>query len=112
MNQSGYITMGDHNFAYINDSLYYNKTLNAWALSDQSIGIDSGPISQSKVIAVAFGQIPWLGLIKLNLMRVYGGWPYYNEVPHGSYEGLFSVIAVILLLAVFPYRRAMGNRKR
>ncbi|MCL4340709.1 MAG: S26 family signal peptidase [Candidatus Thermoplasmatota archaeon] len=111
-NQSGYITMGDHNFAYINDSEYYNKSLNAWALSDLSIGIDSGPVSQSRVIAIAFGQIPWLGLVKLNIMRIYGGWQYYNEVPHGSYEGLFSVLAIIVFLGLFPYRRVFGHRKR
>lgn len=110
-NESGFITMGDHNFAYINDSVYYNSTFNAWALSDQSIGIDSGPVNQSRVIAVAFGQIPWLGLIKLNLMRIYGGWKYSNEVPHGAYEGLFSVLAVIVALALFPYRR-VGRRIR
>ncbi len=115
-NESGFITMGDHNFAYINDSVYYNKTFSAWALSDQSIGIDSGPVNQSKVFAVAFGQIPWLGLIKLNFMRLYGGWEYSNEVPHGAYEGLFSVLAVIVLLVMFPYRKVgralRSGRKR
>ena len=111
-NESGFITMGDHNFAYLNNSIYYNKTFNAWSLSDQSIGVTSGPVNQSRVIAVAFGQIPWLGLIKLNIMRLDGKWAYYNEVPSGAYEGLFSVLIVVAVLVLFPYRRVYNVLKK
>lgn len=112
VNESGYITMGDHNFAYLNYSTDYNSTFNAWALSDQSLGINRGPVSPSRVIAIAFGQIPWLGLVKLNIMRAYGDWPEYYEVPHGAYEGLYSVLAVIVFLVAFPYRKVISRYRK
>jgi hypothetical protein len=36
-------------------------------------------------------------------MKLYGDWPYSNEVPNHAYEYLFASIVVIVALALFPY---------
>ncbi|HLH86191.1 MAG TPA: S26 family signal peptidase [Thermoplasmataceae archaeon] len=103
-NESGYITMGDHNLATLN---YYVKSLNAYADSDQSLGIDPNPVSLKQVQGIAYGQIPWFGLIKLNVMRLYGAWPQQDadQVPHNAYAFLFVSLAAIATLVTFPYSR-------
>ncbi|GGM67852.1 S26 family signal peptidase [Thermogymnomonas acidicola] len=103
-NETGFITMGDHNFAV---SPVYNATLDAYDAADQSpppAGFGFPPVKASDVVGIAFGQIPWFGLIKLNLMRLQGDWPYYNEVPKGSYRDLGISLAAIVVALVFPYR--------
>jgi len=105
--EDGYITVGDHNLGSMSrNSFYYNSTLNAYIAADQNTGITSTPVLPSMVIGIAEGQIPWFGLIKLNIMRLEGKWPYYNEVPNGSYLYLFLSITGILVLIFFPYKKA------
>lgn len=107
--ESGYITVGDHNLAL---SYNYNETLNAYVAADQNTGITNAPVPSSHVIAVAYGEIPWFGLIKLNVMRAYGEWPYYNDVPQNSYLYLgISMLAIIGTIAA-PYAYLRSRRRK
>lgn len=108
-NESGFITMGDHNLAI---SVLYVKAFNAYVAADENVNIMNRPVNQSDVVGIAQGQIPWLGLIKLNIMRLQGGWPYYNDVPHYSYDYLAAFIGVILVMVFFPYNRVLSSRGR
>jgi signal peptidase len=111
-NESGFITVGDFNLAFRG---VYNQSLNAYQAADQYfLGIS--PVTPSEVVGVAHGQIPWFGLIKLNIMKLYGDWPYSNEVPNHAYEYLFASIIIIVALALFPYgkvyRKATGRKSK
>ncbi len=112
VNESGFITVGDFNLAYRG---IYNSTLNAYEAADQNVGITNAPVSSVNIVGVAFWDIPWFGLIKLNILKAYGQWPYSNEVAKNSYYYLYTSIAVILLLAFFPYgkisRRKMSKKR-
>ncbi len=106
--QDGFITVGDYNLAH---SPIYNKSVNAYSASDQNV-FGFSPVKPDKVVGKAFGQLPWVGLIKLNLMRLGGGWPQYNEVPNNAYLYLGIVLAIIVVASVFPYDRVLGKKKR
>lgn len=104
-NESGFITMGDHNLAI---STLYNSGLKAYIAADENVNIIGHPVTPSEVIGKAVGQIPWFGLIKLNVMRLQGDWPYSSDVPNHSYEYLGASILVIGILIFFPYSRLTG----
>jgi len=112
--ESGFITVGDHNLATLpKNSAYYNSTYNAYFASDQNIwGIK--PVSLNKIVGMAYGYIPWFGLVKLNLLRLEGEWPreYYTHVPEYSYLGLFLSSIGILTLIFFPYRKTYKKLKK
>lgn len=105
--ESGYITVGDYNLAH---SPLYNSSENAYSAADQNV-FGFIPVKPDKVVGTAFGQIPWIGLIKLNIMRLGGGWPEYNEVPNNAYTYLEITLAAIFVLAVFPYGRFFKKKK-
>lgn len=106
--ESGFITVGDYNLAH---SPIYNKTYNAYSAADQDV-FGFSPVKPDKVVGKAFGQIPWVGLIKLNIMRAGGGWPQYNEVPNNAYTYLVITVIAIIALAAFPYGRVLGKKKK
>lgn len=108
VNKSGFITVGDFNLAH---SALYNRTADAYAAADQNV-FGYNPVSPGGVVGVAFWQVPWFGLIKLNLMRVSGSWTQYNEVPNNSYLFLGLALAAIVILVLFPYGRVMEKRKK
>ncbi len=93
-NESGFITVGDHNLA---TSPFFVKKYDAYIAADQNI-FGYPPVSNSSIVGIAFWNIPWFGLIKLNIMRLYGAWPYYNEVPAHSYE--YLIISIIIIFGV------------
>ncbi|MGC8608982.1 MAG: S26 family signal peptidase, partial [Thermoplasmata archaeon] len=93
-NEDGFITVGDHNLA---TSPFYDKKYGAYLAADQNI-FGYPPVSNSSVEGIAFGNIPWFGLIKLNFMELYGAWPYYNEVPEYSYD--YLAITIIILIGI------------
>ncbi|MCY0851617.1 S26 family signal peptidase [Thermoplasma acidophilum] len=97
--QDGFITVGDHNLA---TSPFFIAKYDAYVAADQNI-FGYPPVKPDKVVAVAYGQIPWLGLIKLNIMRIYGEWPYYNEVPRYAYDYLFATLFVIFVIPYISY---------
>jgi signal peptidase len=99
--ESGYITAGDYNLGSAPKS-EFNSALNGYVVADQNVGITSGPVKDSQVKGVAFGEIPWFGLIKLNFLRAYGEWPYYNDVPQNSYLFLWISIAAIIAAVGIP----------
>ena len=111
VNESGFITVGDHNLATA-PSFYFNAKYDAYLAADQNVGITPAPVKPSQVVGIARGQIPWFGLIKLNLMRLEGDWPYYNEVPAHSCEYLGASLFLIFLAIFFPYPYLGKGRKR
>lgn len=106
-NKSGFITVGDYNLAH---SALFNSNLDAYTAADQNV-FGYNPVQPGSVIGVAFGQLPWFGLIKLNIMRFSGQWTQYNEVPANSYLYLSASIVAILVLLFFPYSRVIGRKK-
>lgn len=105
-NESGFITMGDHNLAISN---FYEKNLNAYIAADENVNIMSHPVTQADIVGIAQGQIPWFGLIKLNVMRLQGDWPYYNDVPHYTYDYLAVSLVAIVAAVFFPYNRVLSS---
>ena len=65
------------------------------------------------IVGKAYGYIPWVGLIKLNILRMEGKWPreYYTHVPEYSYDGLFLSIMAFLAVIFFPYRKVYRKIK-
>ncbi|PYB68843.1 S26 family signal peptidase [Thermoplasma sp. Kam2015] len=102
VNESGFITVGDFNLAYRG---IYNSSLNAYEAADQNVGITNAPVNSSNIIGMAFWDIPWFGLIKLNILKAYGQWPYSNEVAKNSYDYLFASIIIIAALIFLPYSK-------
>lgn len=110
-NESGFITMGDHNLATA-PSFFYNSTLKAYMAADENVGIIGHPVKPSDIVGEAQGQIPWFGLIKLNIMRLQGTWQYASDVPNYSYDYLVASIFAIIVLILFPYSDFLGKGKR
>lgn len=98
--EDGFITVGDHNLA---TSALYVPSQHAYIAADQNVNITAYPVNSSEIVGVAFGDIPWFGLIKLNLLRLYNQWPEYNEVGKYSYDYLGLSILAILVAIFFPY---------
>ena len=108
VNESGFITMGDHNLA---TSPLYDSMYNAYIAADQNVKITPSPVIGKQIVGIARGQIPWFGLIKLNIMRAEGDWPYYNEVPANSYLYLVISLGVIFGAIFTPYKSHGKKRK-
>lgn len=104
----GYITAGDYNVATSN---LYNTTYNAYIAADQN-AFGFGPVKPSSVVGKAFGDIPWFGLIKLNIMKLGGEWPEYNQVPSNAYLYLAISILAIFVVTFFPYRKTAAIFRR
>ncbi len=111
-NESGFITMGDHNLATASQ-FFYNSSMKAYVAADENVGIIGHPVTASNIVGEAQGQIPWFGLIKLNIMRLQGTWQYPNDVPNFSYYYLGASIFAIIVLIFFPYSEFLkkGERK-
>ncbi len=111
-NESGFITMGDHNLATASQ-IFYNSSMKAYVAADENVGIIGHPVTASNIVGEAQGQIPWFGLIKLNIMRLQGTWQYPNDVPNFSYYYLGASIFAIIVLIFFPYSEFLkkGERK-
>ncbi|HKJ96138.1 MAG TPA: S26 family signal peptidase [Thermoplasmataceae archaeon] len=107
--QSGFITMGDNN---LGTSSLNVSTVGAFIAADQNI-FGFSPIKPSSVTGIAYGHIPWAGLIKLNIMRVQGDWQYYNDVPQYSYFYLsLSISAILAGLIVSLYLLDRNGKKK
>ncbi|MEM0155226.1 MAG: S26 family signal peptidase [Thermoplasmataceae archaeon] len=109
--ESGYITVGDYNLGSATRS-EFNGALNGYIVADQNVGITSEPVKYSQIMGVAFGEIPWFGLIKLNFLRAYGEWQYYNDVPQNSYLYLGISIAVIIAAIGIPVGYLEWKKRR
>lgn len=111
LNQSGFITMGDANLA----NAAVNGSINSSYMAVDQTLFGFPPISPANVTGVAFGQIPWAGLIKLNIMKSQGDWPYYDDVPRYSYLYLtlsFIGITSGLFLSLYELVRVETRRYR
>lgn len=104
-NKSGFITVGDYNLAH---STLYNSSEKSYIAADQNV-FGYNPAGASSILGIAFGQIPWFGLIKLNIMKLSGDWPQYNQVPANSYLYLVVSSSLILIAVFFPYGRLLGE---
>lgn len=107
-NQSGFVTVGDYNLA---TSPIYNATENAYVAADQNV-FGYSPVNPHEILGVSFGQVPWIGLIKLNLMRISGGWPQYNQVPSNAYLFLGITIIAVFIAIFFPYERVFKGKNQ
>lgn len=105
-NKSGFITVGDYNLAH---STLYNSSENAYTAADQNV-FGYNPAGVTSVLGVAFGQLPWFGLIKLNIMRLSGDWTQYNQVPANSYLYLAISLSLIILVIFFPYNKFQSKK--
>lgn len=106
--KDGFITAGDYNVA---SSPILNTTENAFVAADQNaFGIS--PVKASKVVGKAFGDVPWFGLLKLNLMKLSGDWPESNQVPQHAYTYLFISIVGIVSIVMFPYTIVIDKLKK
>ncbi len=110
VNQSGFITCGDYNLVHSMLTATWNNSL--YIASDQNVGITNHPINSSRLVGVAFWDIPWFGLIKLNILRLYNQWPEYNQVAKNSYYYLFASLMAILILAFFPYNTVVSKKTK
>lgn len=108
VNESGFITMGDHNLA-ISDIRSNVSGSIAYEAADENVNIMNHPVTSSEVVGKAVGLIPWFGLIKLNIMRLQGDWPYYNDAPNNSYVFLGAAIVIIGIFIFFPYSKVIGK---
>ncbi|WP_236719388.1 S26 family signal peptidase [Picrophilus oshimae] len=111
---SGFITAGDHNVATIpKDSIYYNKTYNAYCATDQTL-FNIKPVTLNQIVGVAYGDIPWFGLYKLNILRLEGKWPeiYADHVPRYSYLYLYTTTTIILILIFMPYGKISRSLRK
>lgn len=107
---SGFITMGDNN---LGESDTFDNYTTAYVAADQNI-FGYLPVNVSQVTGFAWGIIPWVGLIKLNILKEQGQWSYSDQVPRYSYVYLFiSTGVVITLLAISAYylENLMGRNK-
>lgn len=109
VNESGFITMGDHNLAI---STIYDSTLKAYVAADENVNIIGHPVLNSEVVGKSEGQIPWFGLIKLNAMALENDWHSQNDVPNYSYEYLGIAIVTIGIAIFFPYSKVIRQAKR
>lgn len=110
----GYITAGDYNLGNAGQQLYV-PSLNAYAAADQDfggylLGFYDPPVNYSHVVGIAYGYIPWLGLIKLEVAWTFGLEKQENPVPSGSLEYLGIVIAAVAVIAAFPYDRVLKRK--
>lgn len=107
--KSGFITMGDNN---LGTSDLLDKGSGGYVAADQNI-LGFMPICCSSVTGIAFGQIPWLGLIKLNILGAQGQWDYSNDVPKFSYLYLSMASAATLTsLGISAYALERHEEKR
>ena len=110
----GYITAGDYNLGNAGQSLYV-PSLDAYAAADQDnggylLGFYDPPVNYSQVVGVAYGYIPWLGLLKLQVSWTLGLEKQQNPVPSGSYEYLGVVLTAVVAITFFPYNRLRRRR--
>lgn len=108
VNESGFITCGDYNLEHSGLTASWNSSL--YIAADQNVGIINAPINSSNLRGVAFWDIPWFGLIKLNILRLYNAWPEYNQVAKNSYYYLFAALMAVLVFAFFPYHTVLSKK--
>lgn len=105
--ENGLITCGDYNLATGQTTAPWNASFSA----DQNSGITKAPISSKNIIGIAFWDVPWFGLIKLNILKLYGQWPESNQVAKNSYDYLAGVLILIFVVGFFPYGRFSSSNK-
>jgi signal peptidase len=121
-NISGYITAGDYNLGNAGSDLYFRTydghVINAYAAADQDqiagnylLGFYDPPVNSSQVIGIAYGLIPWIGSIKLEILWNLGLQKEENPVPSNALIYLGITVAVVFTLALFPYRKIIKPKK-
>lgn len=90
--QTGFVTMGDHNFA-VSEYDIGNYTLAA----DQNVGIDNSLVNVSQVMGYAVGYLPVVGDLKLWITGK------ISYIPELSNVIMVSIIIVIIALVLIPF---------
>ena len=121
-NVSGYITAGDYNLGNAGNDIYFKtydgQVVDAYAAADQDqiagnylLGFYDPPVNTSHVIGIAYGLIPWIGSIKLEILWNLGLQKEENPVPTNALLYLGITIAALLIIALFPYRKFIRPKK-
>ncbi len=106
--QDGFITMGDNNLG--SPYVPYNSKYQSYEAADQTI-FNYPPVNLTAIVGIAFGQIPWIGLIKLNILGLEHKWPDSADVAKNSYLYLFISLTLILVAALLPYDKIIRKLK-
>ncbi|MEM0128160.1 MAG: S26 family signal peptidase [Thermoplasmatales archaeon] len=100
--QTGFVTMGDYNFAF---SPYVSG--NYYLGADQNLGIDNSLVNQSQVFGYAVGYLPIIGVIKLWDLKLTGSITY---IPETSNIAMIVILAILLIFIVLPI--STGKKER
>jgi signal peptidase len=106
--QNGFITMGDNNLGSPN--VICNPKYQSYEAADQTI-FNYPPVNLSRIVGVAFGQVPWIGLIKLNILGLEHKWPDSADVAKNSYLYLILSLTLIFVAALLPYDKITRKLK-
>ncbi len=104
--ETGFVTMGDHNFA---SSSYPTGN---WTMgADQNLGIDNTLVNSSQVLGYAVGYLPVLGVLKLWISALSGNTLYLKYIPVQSNEimAIILVLVIVLIIAPVPSLRKRGD---
>jgi signal peptidase len=99
--QTGFITMGDHNFA---TSTYGSGKYTIAA--DQNYGIDNTLVNETQVFGYAVGYLPILGVLKVwgTSDRVY--------IPELSNLAMIVIIIAVIAIAIAPFPSVRTGKKQ
>lgn len=97
---TGFVTMGDHNFADMGSS--GNFTVAA----DQNTGIDNSLVNQSQVVGYAIGYLPIIGVLKV------WGTKDRGYIPETSNEVMVLIIVLVVILVLAPIPSQAVRKKR
>ncbi|MEM0130063.1 MAG: S26 family signal peptidase [Thermoplasmatales archaeon] len=101
--QTGFVTMGDYNFAF---SEY--KSGNYYVGADQNLGIDNSLVNQSQVFGYAVGYLPIVGVIKLWDLKLIGKITY---IPETTNIVMIIILSLLVIFIVLPVSTGNKNRK-
>lgn len=102
--QTGFVTMGDHNFAN-----RIGGTDGAYVIAaDQNTGIDNSLVNVTQVMGYAVGYLPVIGVLKV--------WATNNRHYIPEQSNIIMIIIIILVIALafvpFPSSRAKSKSDR
>ncbi|EQB66796.1 MAG: S26 family signal peptidase [Thermoplasmataceae archaeon] len=106
--QNGFITMGDNNLG--SPYVPYNPKYQSYEAADQTI-FNYPPVNLSRIVGVAFGQVPWIGLVKLNILGLEHKWPDSADVAKNSYLYLILSLTLLFVAALLPYDKIIRKLK-
>jgi len=101
--QTGFVTMGDYNFAF---SPY--KIGDYYLGADQNLNIDNTLVNQSQVLGYAVGYLPFVGVLKLWGLKLTGQITY---IPETSNVAMIIIIAALVIIILVPVSLSKPKRR-